>query len=376
MKLADLCYINVSGKQYITTYSCLGRFPHTLLGSSDREDYWIPELKSYYFNRNRECFEAILTFYQTGRDFSPMNVDGDIYEEERRFFRIEEPKSMDAIISIEEAGTTNICFQGGWKLTRKRIHKFLMDPRSSKLATAWHIMDIIFICTSITLLVLETDPNLGAAFTDESHAAHRPIEIANIVVISFFTIDLLVRFGTWPGIHTFFTNMFNILDILSILPFYVTVITDAVQVDADPEVELQHRSYVVLRVCRIFRIVRVFKFIRHSQDLIMIIKVVIRAKKELCLLVLLLFIFSVSFGSLMYYIEHSTNDQFTSIMQGCWWAIVTITTIGYGDIYPKTWMGKLVGSFVLTLGIVFLALPMTIIVGKFSQVYEKEKVKD
>ena len=108
----------------------------------------------------------------------------------------------------------------------------------------------------------------------------------------------------------------------------------------------------------------------------MIIKVVARAKKELCLLVLLLFIFSVSFGSLMYYIEQSSNEQFTSIMQGCWWAIVTITTIGYGDIYPKTWLGKMVGSFVLTLGIVFLALPMTIIVGKFSQVYEKEKVKD
>jgi ABC-type phosphate transport system permease subunit len=137
----------------------------------------------------------------------------------------------------------------------------------------------------------------------------------------------------------------------------------------------EHKSYVVLRVCRIFRIVRVFKFIRHSQDLIMIIKVVAHAKKELGLLVLLLFIFSVSFGSLMYYIEHQTNEDFTSIMQGCWWAIVTITTIGYGDVVPHTWLGKIVGSVVLTLGIVFLALPMTIIVGKFSTVYEKEKEK-
>ena len=106
----------------------------------------------------------------------------------------------------------------------------------------------------------------------------------------------------------------------------------------------------------------------------MIIKVVAHAKRELSLLVLLLGIFSMSFGSLMYYVEHSANpDQFSSIMQGCWWAIVTITTIGYGDISPVTWQGKIVGSVVLTLGIVFLALPMTIIVGKFSAVYETEK---
>ena len=377
IKVADLCYINVSGKQYITTFSCLDRYPNTLLGSPEREAYWIPELKAYYFNRNRECFESILTFYQTGKEFRPMTVDNDIYDEERRFYRIEEPRPVDdAIIAIDEAGISNVCFKGGWKVVRRRVHRFLMDPRSSKFATAWHIMDIVFICASITLLVLETDPNVGHAFTDESHPAYSAIRILNVIVISFFTIDLLIRFGTWPRLHSFFTNMFNILDILSILPFYVSVITDAVEDDVDPEAQYQHRSYVVLRVCRIFRIVRVFKFIRHSQDLIMIIKVVARAKKELCLLVLLLFIFSVSFGSLMYYIEQSSNEQFTSIMQGCWWAIVTITTIGYGDIYPKTWLGKMVGSFVLTLGIVFLALPMTIIVGKFSQVYEKEKVKD
>ena len=107
----------------------------------------------------------------------------------------------------------------------------------------------------------------------------------------------------------------------------------------------------------------------------MIVKVVMHAKKELFLLVILLAIFTITFGAVMYYVEHETNDQFNSIMTGCWWAIVTITTVGYGDISPTTPAGKFVGAVVLTLGIVFLALPMTIIVSKFSSVYEKEKSK-
>ena len=373
----DLCYINVSGKQYITTFSCLEKYPDTLLGSNEREFYWIPELKSYYFNRNRDCFESILTFYQTGKEFRPLSVDDDIYEEERKFFRIDEKPGHTSVMLEEDNEQAFVCCDEGWKHTKRRIHHFLMDPRSSKFATAWHILDIMFICTSITMLVLETDPNVGHAFTDKSHPAYQILFIVNVVVIAFFTTDLAVRYITWPGLLSFWKSLFNILDILSILPFYVSIIADALE-NKTPEEELvQQRSYVVLRVCRIFRIVRVFKFIRHSQDLIMIIKVVAHAKKELMLLCLLLFIFSVSFGSLMYYIEQEANpDQFSSIMQGCWWAIVTITTIGYGDVYPKTWLGKMVGSVVLTLGIVFLALPMTIIVGKFSTVYEKEKGKD
>ena len=375
IKAEDLCRINVSGKEYITTYSCLNKYPTTLLGSSkEREPYYIPDLKSYFFNRNRDCFESILTFYQTGKEFRPMSVDESVYEDERKFFRIDE-KPSEMSVAIDELITSDLCFNGGWRHTRRKIHKFLMDPRSSKFATGWHIMDIMFICVSIALLVMETDPNMSIYFTDDSQPAYYYLTYLNVFVIAFFTTDLLVRYCTWPGVLSFWKNLFNILDILSILPFYVSVVADAME-GSDAENDHEHRSYVVLRVCRIFRIVRVFKFIRHSQDLIMIIKVVAHAKKELCLLILLLFIFSVSFGSLMYYIENQTNpEQFTSIMQGCWWAIVTITTIGYGDVVPKTWLGKIVGSIVLTLGIVFLALPMTIIVGKFSTVYEKEKEK-
>ena len=97
------------------------------------------------------------------------------------------------------------------------------------------------------------------------------------------------------------------------------------------------KKYVILKMCRIFRIVRVFKFVKHSKDLIVIIKVLVSSKKELGLLVILLGISTITFGSVMYYVENDSNeDMFPSIMAGCWWSLVTITTLGYGDIYPKT----------------------------------------
>ena len=230
---------------------------------------------------------------------------------------------------------------------------------------------------------METDPNLSQHFTIRTDPYYDVIYGINTFVIAFFTIDLVLRFITWPTFFSFWKNIFNILDILSILPFYVGLIADITSGDqltvsvvegaaADAVIE-QSKRYLVLRVCRIFRIIRIFKFVRHSQDLILIVKVVIHAKKELGLLVILLGIFTITFGSIMYYVEHEVNDQFYSIMQGCWWSIVTITTVGYGEVVPTTPGGKLVGSIVLTLGIVFLALPMTIIVSKFSSVYEKVK---
>ena len=290
----------------------------------------------------------------------------------------------DYAISIDDSETDDtscavLCQNSSMTAKRKAVHEFLLNPRSSKVATVWHSVDILFICVSIAFLIMETDPNLKEHFTDRTDRYYNAIYGINAFVIVFFTIDLVLRFFTWPSFLSFWKNIFNILDILSILPFYVGMIADLTDDSAsmdnltETEVDQMSKRYVVLRVCRIFRIIRIFKFVRHSQDLILIVRVVVHAKKELGLLVILLGIFTVTFGSIMYYVEHEVNKNFHSIMQGCWWSIVTITTVGYGEVVPKTPGGKFVGSVVLTLGIVFLALPMTIIVSKFSSVYEKEK---
>ena len=357
----------------------LERYPRTLLGSSDRERYWCPQLNAYFFNRNRASFESVLLYYQTGDEFPPINVDMDLWEEEKQFYRLTFAEEYSiAVESDDDNQFCNTLCHSGFNSKRAMVHAFLTNPQSSRAATVWHTIDIVFICVSIAFLVMETDPHLKNHFNNKDLKHYYTLYYTNVVVIMFFTLDLILRFLTWPNLLAFWKNIFNILDILSILPFYVglfaEIMSDNVSTgDTQSDMEEMGKKYVVLRVCRIFRIIRIFKFVRHSQDLILIVKVVIHAKRELFLLVILLGIFTITFGSIMYYVEHEVNNQFYSIIQGCWWSIVTITTVGYGEIVPKTPLGKFVGSVVLTLGIVFLALPMTIIVSKFSSVYEKEK---
>lgn len=369
----DLVHINVSGTMFITTYTCINMYPNTLLGNEERrKQYYSEKLNAYFFNRHRPCFDSILHYYQTGKEAPPLNVDPDVYAKEKEFFGIKKEREV-AVFIPEGGGSDGIdCVNS----CRMKVHNFLQDPRSSSLAAVWHGFDIIFICISIAFMVLESEKAYEKHFTDKQQSFYTPLFVVNCIIMGFFTTDFMVRLVTWPSLLDFWKNLFNVLDILSILPFYVNLLVDdSTQYDSDGEVisgNTQH--YVVLRVCRIFRIVRIFKFVRHSRDLLIIMKAVSNAKRELILLICLLFIFVITFGSIMYYIEATANPDFNSIMKSCWWVIVTITTVGYGDMYPVSAGGKLFGGFVLTLGIVFLALPMTIIVSKFSFVYEREKM--
>lgn len=304
------------------------------------------------------------------------------------FFRIfTKPDAVAGSTEVVPKGRSLAKYGGPrWESRFEQVHEFLLDPVSSRFAKVWHTVDIMFICVSITFMIAETDPVIGHHFTglNSSNITGSEVKIVNknlfdalyainAVVIGFFSCDIILRFLSWPGLLDFWRNIFNILDVISLLPFYVGVMANSATSNMENEDAQAAQSYVVLKVCRIFRIVRIFKFIKHSKDLIMIIKVVINSRKELGLLVVLLGISTITFGSIMYYIETDTNSEFNSILSGCWWAIVTITTLGYGDIHPTTVPGKIVGSALLTFGLVFLTLPMTIIVSKFSSIYETEK---
>ena len=389
----------------MTTYDCLDKYPDTLLGNpAEREKYFRPDINAYYFNRSRPCFETILAFYQTGRSYRvPDYVCLDLFEEEKQFFRIPEARQVEdeSLEGEEEELTGGFLGYCSPEIRRKGwvVFRTIMDPTFSKAASIWHTLDIIFICISIIFMVLETDPVVGHYFVFplpeelEGHEDEHPVVMVGVLpvnniifgieslLILFFSIDIAIRFITWPGFLTFWKNIFNVLDILSIMPFYISLMAHSMHTEqeGDPghhDDEIVKQKYFILKMCRIFRIVRVFKFVKHSKDLIVIVKVLLSSRKELGLLVILLGISTVTFGSIMFYVEHESNgEMFNSIMTGCWWALVTITTLGYGDIHPITIGGKIIGSVLLTFGMVFLTLPMTIIVSKFGSVYERENRK-
>ena len=157
------------------------------------------------------------------------------------------------------------------------------------------------------------------------------------------------------------------IDIIATLSFYLDFLLTQLQKEND-----------VLEFFSIIRIMRLFKLTRHSPGLKILIHTFKASAHELLLLIFFLVIGIVISASLVYYaerIQYNPSNDFTSIPVGLWWAIVTMTTVGYGDMTPKTYLGMLVGSFCALTGVLTIALPVPVIVSNFALFYSHTKAR-
>lgn len=183
----------------------------------------------------------------------------------------------------------------------------------------------------------------------------------------WFTFELIVRFIVSPNRLSFLRMPVNIIDLVAILSFYLDAIVTFVQMDNE-----------VLDFLSIVCIMRLFKLTRHSPGLKILIHTFKASAHELSLLVFFLVLFIVVFASLVYYAEKTEvnmDNNFPSIPEGLWWAIITMTTVGYGDMTPKTYLGMFVGSICALTGVLTIALPVPVIVSNFALFYSHTKAR-
>jgi len=166
----------------------------------------------------------------------------------------------------------------------------------------------------------------------------------------------------------------NIIDLVAIIPYYVTL--GAVLVDEDHAASGSSHamSLAILRVVRLVRVFRIFKLSRHSKGLQILGQTIRASMRELGLLIFFLMICVVLFSSAVYFAEADLADEshFRSIPDAFWWAVVTMTTVGYGDMRPISAWGKLVGSMCAIAGVLTIALPVPVIVSNFNYFYHRE----
>ena len=222
----------------------------------------------------------------------------------------------------------------------------------------------IFDKTIIGLIILNMIAVILESFQSFAGKYSTFLSIFEIISIIVFTIEYFLRIWTadllypkkkgWKARLQYIFSFMALIDLLAILPFYIPMLI---------KVDLRF-----LRVLRIARMLRVFKINRYTKALSLIGKVIKKKREELLVTVFITIILLILSSSIMYYIETDVQpDNFPNIIAAFWWGISTLTTIGYGDIYPISVMGKVLSGIIALLGIGLVAMPTGIISSGFIE---------
>lgn len=168
-----------------------------------------------------------------------------------------------------------------------------------------------------------------------------------------FTLEFAARLYCSPHPLRYAKSFYGVIDLLAILPAYLSIIFSGTQ------------YFLVIRLMRLLRVFRILKLLRYSGEANVLIRSLWAARLKIQIFLFTVLVFATVFGSFMFVVE-GPEHGFTSIPEGIYWAIVTITTVGYGDISPATPLGKMLASLVMIIGYSIIAVPTGIITAELA----------
>ena len=317
--------LNVSGRKFQTWEYTLRKFPDSLLGSDDKEAYFIKEKNEYFFDRDPDFFRHILNFYRSGKlHYSPDDC-GSSFADEMEFFRLTfddiglccleeyEAQQREEIPDEEETESEDKKQDAPKKTVRQRLWHLFEEPTSSLTGKIVYYVTGLAIVFSILTTIVETVP-CGQQTCGKKHKKTFGYVDGTCVII--LTIEYVVRLYAAPRRCAFVKSFMSIIDIAAIFPFYLDVALSSQELDA-------------LTVLRVFRVFRVFKVSRRSTRLQALGTSLKKSSSELGFILFSFALGVIIFSTAVYYAEKDVKGTtFASIPDGMWYAIVTMTTTG------------------------------------------------
>lgn len=358
--------INVSGEMFETFEETLARYPSTLLGSKDkRSRYFNSKRCEYYFNRDRVVFDAILFYYQSPGILSkPSTVSYEIFLKETAFFELE----SDSMAKLDPSVKWFINNQRKKRTLRGRIWQSLENPvtPAERIINAFSALITLL---SMAALCWETLPEVrkvnfqldnNTHFNNNTGTFYKEDQfwfLTESIFSGWFTIEYFARFATAPRSFYFLFTFSAIVDFLSILPFYITLILD---------ISLSDRTLFPL--LRVVRLVRMLKLKRYSTSVRLLFETIFDSREELQVFFLCLIFITVVMSSTIFYVEGLGEDsQFVSVPDVFWYSVVTLSSVGYGDYVPRTAFGKLIAALFCVSGVVIIFCFSPVLFAKFRR---------
>jgi len=239
-------------------------------------------------------------------------------------------------------------------ILKKKLYIIIFEANTPK-GKAFDVALLVAIVLSVSAVVLESVEEYSLNFNNVFYYAEWVFTI-------FFTVEYFLRILISPNRRKYVFSFFGVIDLLSILPAYLSLVFTGVH------------SLMILRSLRLLRVFRVFKLARFMGEESQLRRALSASRPKIIVFLVAVGIIVVIMGTIMFLVEGPENG-FTSIPASIYWAIVTLTTVGYGDIAPSTILGQTLASIIMVMGYGIIAVPTGIVSAEMSRATPRNDIR-
>lgn len=242
----------------------------------------------------------------------------------------------------------------GTRLTgvRGKLHEviFEADTPAGKL---FDVVLIFAVFLSVAAVILESVESIGLVWGAE-------LRVVEWIFTVLFSLEYLLRLISVRRPQRYALSFFGIIDFLSVVPTYLTLVIPGTQI------------FLILRVLRLLRLFRVFKMVRYVREAKLLVLALKASRPKITVFLFSVLAVVTIVGGAMYMVEGQSNPAFSNIPEGIYWAIVTVTTVGFGDVVPTSFFGKIMASMLMIFGYGMIAVPTGIISVELARTTRQE----